>query len=569
VEKDERETMEAEKSSETTDGKGYCFTARGAASVSVGVLLVTALACAGEPAGRDPNNRPIVVVWPADSRNGSAHKDAAEVLLGRDYDNPALWHRIHGVTGLGGLPDTEPARQNAETIVWHCQRALALGVKDEEVYWMLGEGYFLQKQYREAIDAARGALQVKPDFYPALHLLIRSHSRAGEYEKALDYCVSARATHLHGISAPHSHYFYSLCRRLTGAGRYAAALSYYEKWAELSSKTESVYRRHDDDLAKEMSHVKYYLTSPIKGYPPTVAIPRIGVLSAEEAGRLLAPLQPIAGSCSSPNIAVSAVSIEKKGILSRALIAQGWLGAINGEVGALEIEFKGRLKSVMGGRTYVDFEPPSMCEQINRTKAEAIKGFLQQAAPHLGIPEYVVKNLTYDEHRIMLVYSQEPTHKGVPLRIHDRDRPGFEVNWYGRELRMRDVFSIHNSLYPFPPADIPVEPLVAERQAREIATQALKDKHPIYPGARQERLGRPPGDGAARSEFRIDEIALVIEPEFLSFHSPWDRDLFDPVYDFAEHRLAWIALDNEAIYQVKVDAITGEVLMAAYWGPIE
>lgn len=188
----------------------------------------------------------------------------------------------------------------------------------------------------------------------------------------------------------------------------------------------------------------------------------------------------------------------------------------------MEIEFQGQLKSPTDLKTYVDFEPADLREQVNRTKAEAIKGFLLRAASHLGIPEYVVRNL-----------------------------------------------SINNSLYPFPPADIPVEPLVAERQAKEIATQALKDKYPKYPGTWRERYGHPPGDGAARRAFRIDEILLISEPEFLSFHHPRDGDLFDPVCDFAEHRLAWIALDKEAVYRVKVDAITGEVLLTAYWGPHE
>lgn len=40
-----------------------------------------------------------------------------------------------------------------------------------------------------------------------------------------------------------------------------------------------------------------------------------------------------------------------------------------------------------------------------------------------------------------------------------------------------------------------------------------------------------------------------------------DTDLFDPVCQFAEYRLLWIARDEgEFFVQVKVDAITGETL---------
>ncbi len=210
------ETMEAKEFSKVTDGKGYYFPAKRATSVSVGVLLVTVLAGAGEPAGRDPNSRAIVSARQADSRDGSAHKDAAEVLLGRRDDNSLGGVHIRTATGLSGITGMKVAPQDAETIIRHCQSALALGVKDAEVYWMMGEGYFLQKQYREAIDAGLGALQIKPDFYPALHLLIRSHSRAGEYEKALDYCVSALATRPRAISDPSSLLFLFPLQKVDG-----------------------------------------------------------------------------------------------------------------------------------------------------------------------------------------------------------------------------------------------------------------------------------------------------------------------------------------------------------------
>ena len=264
------------------------------------------------------------------------------VLLGRYDDNSFRWGAVRRVTGLSGITGMKMAPQDAEAIIGHCRSALALGVKDAEVYWMMGEGYFLQKQYREAIDAGLGALQIKPDFYPALHLLIRSHSRAGEYERALDYCVSALATRPGAISDPHVSYFYSLCRRLMAAGRYATALSYYEKWAELLSEEEiEKHRRQYDieyDIAKEKSHVRYYLNSPIQGYPPTVTFPRTprhGLLSAEEKQRLMAPLNQIAVSCSSPHITVTAVSVEKKGILSQVRIVRSPAGALNGRSGRI------------------------------------------------------------------------------------------------------------------------------------------------------------------------------------------------------------------------------------------
>ncbi len=488
----------------------------------------------------------------------------------------------------------ELARQSAEAIIGHCQRALALGVKDAEVYWMMGEGYFLQKQYREAISAGLEALQIKPDFYPALHLLIRAHSREGEYEKALDYCLRALATRPRGISTPHLSYFYSLCRRLTAAGKYATVLSYYEKLAELSSKVEIGSRWPEYDLAKETSHVKYYLNSPIKGYPPTVTLPRTPrfgrpeELSAEEKQRLMAPLNQIAVSCSSPHITVTAVSVEKKGIPSQAHISRTWWGAIHGEVGAFEVEFKGKLKERVDNRG--DFDPADLQDEINRTKAEAVKGFLQQAATHLGIPEYVLGDLylsqdgyrltylqeyrykpgdsladlyvSHDRYRI--TYLRELTYKGVPLRIHDWGGPGFAVDWGSGDLRKRNVFSINSTLYTLPTADIPVEPLVAEKQAREIATQALKDK---CPAVRPETSVRPE-DSLAGKEIEIGQVSLCIQPEFLSFDDTIDADLFDPVYGFAEYRLLWLAFGKEVSYLVKVDAITGEVLAIKYFGPI-
>ena len=552
------ETMEAKKCSKVTDGKGYYFPARRATSVSVGVLLVTVLAGAGEPAGRDPNSRATVSARQADSRDGSAHKDAAEVLLGRRHDNSLAWRHIRTATGLSGHTGTKVSPQDAETIIRHCQRALALGVKDAEVYWMMGEGYFLQKQYREAIGAGLEALQIKPDFYPVLHLLIRSHSREGEYEKALDYCLSALATRPREISTPHLFYFYSLCRRLIAAGRYATVLSYYEKWAELSSKIDTRWPEYD--LAKETSHVKYYLNSPIKGYPPTLTFPgsprfgRFEELSAEEKQRLMAPLNQIAVSCSSSNITVTAVSVEKKGILSQAQIIREWGGRFMGEVGAFEIEFKGKWKERVDSRG--DFDPADLHDEINRTKAEAVKGFLQQAATHLGIPQYLLRGLDLSRDGYRLTYPQELTYKGVPLRRNDWDRPRFGVDWGSGDISKRNVFAIYNTLYTLPTADIPVEPLVTEKQAREIATEALKNR---YRGVRQERSVHP-DDSLAGREIEIGRVSLCIQPELLSFGYNIDTDLFDPVYGFAEYRLLWLARDKEELELVKVDAITGETL---------
>ncbi len=459
----------------------------------------------------------------------------------------------------------EVARQNAETIIGHCQRALALGAKEAEVYWMMGEGHFLQKQYREAIGAGLEALQIKPDFYPALHLLIRAHSREGEYEKALDYCLRALAIRPSGISTPHLSYFYSLCRRLIGAGRYATVLSYYEKLAELSFKVEIDNHWREYDLAKEKSHVRYYLNSPIKSYPPTVTFPRFprhGLLSAEEKQRLMAPLNKIAVSCSSPHITVTAVSVEKKGILSQARILRNRAGALIGEVGAFEIEFKGELKERVD--RIGDFDPSDFRYEINQTKAEAIKGFLQQAAMHLGIPEHVLGDLDVSLEWYQLTYRRELTYKGVPLRFGDLDRPRFGVDWGSGDLRKRNVFSIHSTLYTLPTADIPVEPLVTEKQARAIATEALTNR---YRGVRQETSVRP-DDSLAGREIEIDQVSLCIQPEFLSFGDTIDTDLFDPVCEFAEYRLLWLAINKEVSYLVKVDAIMGETLATRYIGPI-
>ncbi len=557
--------MEAKTCSKVAGDKECYFPAKRATSVAVGVLFVTVLAGAGEPAGSDPNSRAMVSTPQADRRDGLAHKKAAKALLGPHYQDYIVWNYIRTVSGLSGRPGMELARQNAEAIIEHCQSALALGVKDAEVYWMMGEGYFLQKQYREAISAGLGALQIKPDFYPALHLLIRAHSREEEYEKALDYCLRALAIRPSGISTPHLSYFYSLCRRLIGAGRYATVLSYYEKLAELSSRVEIDNHWREYDIAKEKSHVKYYLNSPITDYPPTVMFPRTprhGLLSAEEKQRLMTPLNHIAVSCSSPNIAVTAVSVEKKGILSQVQIVRSPAGALIGEVGAFEIEFKGKLKERVD--RIGDFDPADLRYEINQTKAEAIKSFLQQAAPHLGIPEHILRDLDLSRDWCQLTYRQELTYKGVPLRFDDLDRPRFAVDWGRRDIRERNAFSIYCSLYPLPTSDIPVEPLVTERQAREIATQALKDK---YPGGWQERR-EAPDNSAAKKEFTIDDISLCIQREFLSFGDTIDTDLFDPVYEFAEYRLLWIAVDREASFLVKVDAITGEILTTCYIGPI-
>jgi tetratricopeptide (TPR) repeat protein len=588
--------MEANEFSKVTDRERYYFLAKGATSVAVGVLLVTVLAGAGEPAGRDPNSRAMVSTPQADSRDGLAHKKAAKALLGWHYRDSIGESHIRTVSGLSGRPGTELTRQNAEAIILHCQRALALGVKDAEVYWMMGAVYFLQKQYREAIGAGLEALQIEPDFYPALHLLIRSHSREGEYEKALDYCLRALAIRPRGISVPHLSYFYSLCRRLIGAGRYATVLSYYEKLAELSSQVEIGSRWPEYDLAKETSHVKYYLNSPIKGYPPTVTFartPRFGrseELSAEEKQKLMAPLNQIAVSCSSPNITVTAVSIEKKGMLSEAQISRTWWGAIHGEVGAFEVEFKGELKKRLDRAGLLDFDPSDLQDEINRTKAEAIKGFLQQAATHLGIPQYVPGELylswdgyrltylpepTYNPHsgigdlyvshdRYRARYLRELMYKGVPLRLHDWDGPGFAVDWGSGDLRKRNVFSIHSTLYTLPTADIPVEPLVTEKQARQIATEALKNR---YAGVRPETNVRLEDSPAGR-EIEIGHVSLSIQPEPLSFDDTIDTDLFDPVCRFAEYRLVWRAIGKEIACLVKVDAITGEILAIKYFGPI-
>jgi tetratricopeptide (TPR) repeat protein len=554
------ETMEAKRFSKVTDRERYYFPAQRATSVAVGVLFVTVLAGAGEPAGRDPNSMASVWARQADRRDGSAHKDAAKALLGPHYQDYVVWNYIRTVSGLSGGPGTEPARQNAEAILGHCQRALALGVKDAEVYWMMGEGYFLQKQYREAIDAGLGALQIRPDFYPALHLLIRAHSREGEYEKALDYCLRALAIRPRGISTPHLSYFYSLCKRLTADGRYATVLSYYEKLAELSSKVEIGSRWPEYDLAKETSHVKYYLNSPIKGYPPTVTLPRTPrfgrpeELSAEEKQKLMAPLNQIAVSCSSPHITVTAVSVAKKGILSQARILRNRAGALIGEVGAFEIEFKGELKERVD--RIGDFDPAYSRYEINQTKAEAIKGFLQQAAMHLGIPEYILGDLDVSLDLRQLTYRRGLTYKGVPLRFGDLDRPRFAVDWGSGDLRKRNVFSINSTLYTLPTADIPVEPLVTEKQARAIATEALTNR---YGGVRQETSVRP-DDSLAGREIEIGQVSLCIQPEFLSFGNTIDTDLFDPVCEFAEYRLLWLAIDKEVSHLVKVDAITGETL---------
>ncbi len=492
--------MEAKTCSKVAGDKECYFPAKRATSVAVGVLFVTVLAGAGEPAGSDPNSRAMVSTPQADRRDGLAHKKAAKALLGPHYQDYIVWNCIRTVSGLSGRPGMELARQNAEAIIEHCQSALALGVKDAEVYWMMGEGYFLQKQYREAISAGLGALQIKPDFYPALHLLIRAHSREEEYEKALDYCLRALTIRPSGISTPHLSYFYSLCRRLIGAGRYATVLSYYEKLAELSSRVEIDNHWREYDLAKEKSHVKYYLNSPIRGYPPTVTFPRFprhGLLSAEEKQKLMAPLNQIAVSCSSPHIAVTAVSVEKKGILSQAKIIREWGGAINGDIGAFEIEFKGKWKERVERSDH--FVPADLHDEINRTKAEAVKGFLQRAAPHLRIPEYVLGDLYLYRDGYRLEYLRELTYQGVPLRIYDRGGPGFAVGWGDRDTGGRNVFGICSyTLYALPTADIPVEPLVTEKQAREIATEALEKRRKDTPlsgrrGARVRMMTLPAG----------------------------------------------------------------------------
>jgi hypothetical protein len=574
------ETMEAKEFSEVTDGKGYYPRARRATSVSVGVLLMTVLAGVGEPAGRDPNHIASVAAPQSDSRDGSApqadrrdglaHKKAAKALLGWHYRDSIGGNDIRAATGLSGGLGTELTRQDAEAIIGHCQRALALGVKDAEVYWMMGAVYFLQKEYREAISAGLEALQIRPDYYPALHLLIRAHSREGEYEKALDYCLSALAIRPSGISVPHLSYFYSLCRRLMAAGRYATVLSYYEKLAELSSKVEIGSRWPKYDLAKETSHVEYYLNSPIKGYPPTLALPgsprfgRFEELSAEEKQKLMTPLNQITVSCSSPHVTVTAVSVEKKGILSQARIIREWGGTIHGDIGAFEIAFKGEGKERVDGRMRdSDLLPADLQDEINRTKAEAIKGFLQQAATHLGIPPYVLGDLDLSRDGYRLTYPQELTYKGVPLRIYDQGGPGFAVGWGDRNTGGRNVFGICSyTLYTLPTADIPVEPLVTEKQAREIATEALEKNG--YSVVRQERSARL-DDSLAGREIEIGRVVLCIQPELLSFSDTIgdtiDTDLSDPVCQFAEYRLLWIARDEgEFFVQVKVDAITGETL---------
>jgi hypothetical protein len=107
-----------------------------------------------------------------------------------------------------------------------------------------------------------------------------------------------------------------------------------------------------------------------------------------------------------------------------------------------------------------------------------------------------------------------------------------------------------------PTADIPVEPLVTEKQARAIATEALTNR---YRGVRQETSVRP-DDSLAGREIEIGQASLCIQPEPLSFGYNIDTDLFDPVYGFVEYRLLWLAIGKEISCLVKVDAITGEIL---------
>jgi hypothetical protein len=108
-----------------------------------------------------------------------------------------------------------------------------------------------------------------------------------------------------------------------------------------------------------------------------------------------------------------------------------------------------------------------------------------------------------------------------------------------------------------PAADIPVEPLVTEKQASRIAAEVLMRNG--CPVVRRERSARP-DDSLAGGKIPIGWVSLCIQPELLSLGGTSDMDLFDPACQFVEYRLLWFVRDLAGFQQVKMDAITGEIL---------
>ena len=532
-----------------------------------------------------------LLVQPTGPKDGFTYKETAKSILGKDYLDNVMWMHIRTVSPI------KRSSENAEQVIFNCNKAIEAGVNDEEVYWMLGEGYFLQKDYAQAIAAGLRSLQVKSGFYPALHLLIRSYSCNGEYEKALDICLQATEVSSEGVSIPHLSYFYSLCRMLMATNKYETALFYYEKLSELSSRVKIDRKYINDpnhfDLQQEISHVWYYINSPIKNYPPKLDFRRS---TPEERQDFRVSLADIKVSESSENITVYAVSAEE---IDPRVNGEGrpwisWWGAVGGTSGRTFLvrfgfEYKGSLRSAMMTKGVgmdefrINYIPDKFRFEVLVTRDKAMMKYLRETKDYFQISEDIIAHLSFDEPNNLYTYSSGSQYKGVPLK-EDTDFYSnrsftvrlFDEDVFGRENR----FEIHNSMYPLPAEEIPANPLISEEKAKKIAVDALRQEYERYAGSAVEQ-GTPPKleelvsslASISKKDTAIGKIELCVQPQVISFkgvsYLDLSSDLFDPCYDFAEYRLVWLAMDEGMRYLVKIDAITGEVLSKQYIGPRE
>lgn len=482
----------------------------------------------------------------------------------------------------------ETGRKNADRIILNCHKALEMGVKDEEIYRLLGEGYFFKQQYPEAIEAALKSLEIKPNYYEALYLLTRAYSYKSEYRKALNSCLKTIET----FGAQESYvsqqilYFYSLCRLLTALNDYDPALSYYKKLSELSSNR-NINRKYlfgnpdnygEYNVQKEISHVQYYINTPLKNYPPKLKFKK---LTPEEKRDFRISLGNIRVSQSSNNITVYAVSSENIDPYGsgegRPWIS--WWNAIGGTSGRaflvkFEFEYKGFLESAMvmkGVRKnefHIDWIPEEFRNEVIETRERAMKEYLRKSKEYFKISEDVIENLSFSGQNTLYVYSAGSQYKGVPLKESDSFyyNRNFTVHLFGKyDYGCENCFQIQNSMYPLPTEEIPTRPLISEEEAKKIAEKTLKGKFsPFSQETRTAEVYYPPN---AVEKTTIGKIELCIQPELISFNNNFIPDLFDPLYEFAEYRLVWLAKNEGEHYLVKIDAVTGEVLLVQYIGP--
>jgi tetratricopeptide (TPR) repeat protein len=527
------------------------------------------------------------------TKDGFVYKETAKAILGENYQRNVVWAHINTVSNIHREIDPKKIMQIADEVIFNCKKAIELSVKDKEVYWMLGEGYYLKKEYPKATEASLQSLQIEAGFYPALHLLARSYSCNEEYEKALDICLKAiEISGSGGISIPHLSYFYSICRMLAADNRYEIALSYYKKLLELSSKIRIDNKYLNDpnhyDLKKEISHIQYYINCPIKNYPQKLKFKK---LTSQEEQNFINSLVAIKVFQESDNVIVHAASLES---MERYPQGKPWIswwnatGGTSGRVflGKLEFEYRGNLKEIMLQKKIksevfrIDLVPEEFRSEVINTRERTMKEYLRKTKDYFKISDEIIENIFFDKSNDRFVYSTGSEYKGIPLKEEDSlyGNRNFSAHLLGKyDYNRQNCFEIQNSLYPLPNAEIPTKPLVSEEEAKKIAAKALGDEFRRYGGSGVERTMPIKPEEEVRfpekNTTSIGKIELVIEPQIISFgdtgYLDLSSDLFEPLYNFAEYRLLWFAKNETERYLVKIDAITGEVLFVRYIGPVE